>query len=161
LSTPVNTLHTTPVSQHQHIDLLDNNNNASSTPPDISTSTRHLLDNYADLDKHSRNKLHELAWNTNDENFKLQVFTLAREQENITKLAKLTKDIIKLADTYKTPILRFDSDPIKRRKLFNAWISKIHSILCIFPQTAHVMAQGAFGSITFYDDSWNIGNKAL
>jgi hypothetical protein len=102
-----------------------------------------------------------LAWNTSEEDVKEQVFTLACAQEDITNLAKLTKYILKLADSYKVPTLKFNSDPIKQQKYYNEWTSKIYSFTYMFHQTVRVMRSGAFGTITFYDEPQYIGNKAL
>jgi hypothetical protein len=131
----------------QTVDLLNFLPLEAPTPNRITASVHRLLENYADLDEQSRKKLHDLAWNTSDEAFKPQVFTLAHAQEDITNLAKLTKDSIKLADTSKVPILKYDS--------------KIYTVTCMFHQTVRVMKSGAFGAITLYDDPNHIGNKAL
>jgi hypothetical protein len=50
---------------------------------------------------------------------------LRATQGNKISLAKLTKEIIKLADTYKVPELRFDEQASKRRFNFQNWIMKL------------------------------------
>jgi hypothetical protein len=75
-----------------------------------------------------------------------------------TLQAKLAKELIKLANSYKIPELTFDVQASKRRYNFSTWFSKIQTILSMFPQTATVI-QG--GTVTFYKNSNDFGNKAL
>jgi hypothetical protein len=50
--------------------------------------------------------------------------------------AKLAKELIKLASSYKVQELTFDVQASKRRYNFSTWFSKLQTILSVFPQTA-------------------------
>jgi hypothetical protein len=87
-----------------------------------------------------------------------RIMELREHQGNNTTLGKLTKEIIKLADMYKVPELRFDEQASKRRFNFQNWIMKLWPILAMFPQTASVLP---VDTVVPFTDPHNIGNKAL
>jgi hypothetical protein len=72
--------------------------------------------------------------------------------------AKLTKELITLAEKYKVPELTFDTKATKRRANYYLWSSKLRPILAMFPQTNKVLYNG---NITSYDNPNDVGNKAL
>jgi hypothetical protein len=73
-------------------------------------------------------------------------------------LAKLTKEIIKLADTYKVPELKFDEQASKQCYNYQTWIMKLRLILAMFPQTASVLPGD---SIIPFQDLHSNKNRAL
>jgi uncharacterized protein YdcH (DUF465 family) len=73
--------------------------------------------------------------------------------------AKLAKELIKLANSYKIAELTFDVQASKRRFNFSTWFSKMQTILSMFPQTASVIQHD--GKIGFYQNTNDFGNKAL
>jgi hypothetical protein len=79
-------------------------------------------------------------------------------EDNVIQ-AKLAKELIKLANSYKIQELTFDVQASKRRFNFSTWFSKMQTILSLFPQTACVIQQD--GTIRFYDNNNDLGNKAL
>jgi hypothetical protein len=78
--------------------------------------------------------------------------------ENVLQ-AKLAKELIKLANSYKISELIFDVQASKRRFNFSTWFSKMQTILSMFPQTASVIQHD--GKIGFYQNTNDFGNKAL
>jgi hypothetical protein len=76
-----------------------------------------------------------------------------------TLQARLAKELIKLANSYKIPELTFDIQASKRRFNFSTWFSKLQNILSMFPQTSSVVDDS--GTIIFYSNSNDFGNKAL
>ena len=72
--------------------------------------------------------------------------------------AKLAKELIKLANTYKVPELTFTDKATKRRFNYQTWFTKLRPILAMFNDTA-CLIQGE--KITPYKDTDCIGNKAL
>jgi hypothetical protein len=79
--------------------------------------------------------------------------------DEATLQAKLAKELIKLANSYKFPELTFDIQASKRRYNFSTWFTKLQTILSMFPQTSNVIQDS--GMIMFYPNSNDFGNKAL
>jgi transposase InsO family protein len=73
--------------------------------------------------------------------------------------AKIAKELIKLASSYKIQELTFDVQASKRRFNFSTWFSKIQTILSMFPQTASIIQVD--GTIKLFTDPNALGNKAL
>jgi hypothetical protein len=72
--------------------------------------------------------------------------------------AKLAKELIKLAQTYKVSELVFNTRGTKCRTNYFLWSTKLLPILAMFPQTSEVFNSV---NITPYDDAEFVGNKAL
>ena len=72
--------------------------------------------------------------------------------------AKLAKELIKLAETYKISELVFETKATKRRSNYLTWWSKLRPILAMFPQTAVVFKDN---EIIPFPNPNNIGNRAL
>jgi len=72
--------------------------------------------------------------------------------------AKLAKELIKLANTYKVPELTFTDKATRRRNQYQTWFTKLCPILAMFTETADVI-QGE--KIIPFEDVACIGNKAL
>jgi hypothetical protein len=143
------------VTLKQHSDAIHKLQRAD--PPGISSPIRDLLNVYHELDDDSKKALLSSAISTN--NTQLQRAILEGTQGNTgTSLAKLTKELIKLAETYKVPELCFDEQANKWRYNFHTWISKLKSIIAMFPQTASVFTGD---KVVFYSNPDCIGNKAL
>jgi hypothetical protein len=81
------------------------------------------------------------------------------KSKDISLQAKLAKELIKLASSYKIPELTFDVQASNRRFNFSTWFAKLQTILSMFPQTASVIEDS--GTIRFYENSNDLGNKAL
>jgi hypothetical protein len=78
-------------------------NDIPSTSPNdtINSTLEAVLENYAKLDEDSRKVLIHHAITTNNTALQKHILQLKTIQGNKISLAKLTKEIIKLADTYK------------------------------------------------------------
>jgi len=72
---------------------------------------------------------------------------------------KSAKELIKLANSYKVPGLNFDVKASKLCISFTTCITKMQTILSVFPQTASVIQNNSM--IHFYENSKTFGNKAL
>jgi len=72
--------------------------------------------------------------------------------------AKLAKELIKLANTYKVPELTFTDKATRRRSIYQTWFTKLRPILAMFTETASLI-EGE--KVTPFDDTDCIGNKAL
>jgi hypothetical protein len=70
----------------------------------------------------------------------------------------LTKELIKLAESYKVPKLKFDEQASKRQFNYQAWFMKLQPILAMFAQTATVMPND---KIVPFPDPHALGNRAL
>jgi hypothetical protein len=72
--------------------------------------------------------------------------------------AKLAKELIKLANTYKVPELTFTDKATRRRNQYQTWFTMLHPILAMFIEMAGVI-QGE--KVIPFEDVDCIGNKAL
>jgi hypothetical protein len=127
----------------------------------ISSPIKRLLDTYQELDDSSRQALWNSALTTNNVDLQRALFTLrtiTKKENDPSSQAKLAKELIKLADTYKVPELKFDEQAKKRRYNFHTWIMKLRPILAMFPQTSSILIDD---EIIPFDDPTCIGNKAL
>jgi DNA repair exonuclease SbcCD ATPase subunit len=59
--------------------------------------------------------------------------SLSQQPEDNVLQAKLAKELIKLATSYKIQELTFDIQALKRRFNFSTWFSKMQTILSMFP----------------------------
>jgi hypothetical protein len=64
-----------------------------------------MLEKYAELDEDSKKMLFQHAITTDNATLQQRLMVLHGNETNNISLAKLTKDVIKLADTYKVPEL--------------------------------------------------------
>jgi hypothetical protein len=80
---------------------------------EISYTMKSLLEKYDILDDDSKNELFRYAIASGNENLQSRLLML-RQSKTGTSLAKLTKELIKLADSYKVPELKFDEQASKR-----------------------------------------------
>jgi hypothetical protein len=107
---------------------------ASIVPPKakggITATMERLLASYHDLDDDTKKSLLNNAISTNNEELQHRLLTL--RQASGSTLAKLTKELIKMADSYKVPELNFDEKAVKRRLNFQGWILKLRPILMMF-----------------------------
>jgi hypothetical protein len=118
-----------------------------------------MLDRYDQLDDSSKQALMHQAISSNNELLQSRLMLLRdADKKDRLSLAKLTKEIIKLADTYKVPELKLDEQASKRCYNYQTWIMKLHPILAMFPQTASVLPRD---SIIPFQDLHSIGNRAL
>jgi hypothetical protein len=72
--------------------------------------------------------------------------------------AKLAKELINLAETYKIPELTFDTKATKRRTNYFLCSSKLRPVLAMFSQTCKVFDEI---DIKPFQDPEDVGNKAL
>jgi len=124
---------------------------------EISYTMKTMLEKYDTLDDDSKNELFRYAILTGNENLQSRLLML-RQNKTGTSLAKLTKELIKLADSYKVPELKFDEQASKRRFNYQAWIMKLQPILAMFSQTAQVLPND---KVIPFTDPHAIGNRAL
>jgi len=89
----------------------------------------------------------------------VDIFDRLDNVTDATLQAKLAKELIKLANSYKIPELTFDVQASKGRFNFSTWYSKMQTILSMFPQTALIVRDP--NTISFYPNINDIGNKAL
>jgi hypothetical protein len=85
----------------------------STKPCDIGYTMGALLDRYDTLDEESKNELPKYAVSSGNEKLQSRLMIL-REGKTGTSLAKLTKELIKLAESYKVPELKFDEQASKQ-----------------------------------------------
>jgi len=72
--------------------------------------------------------------------------------------AKLAKELIKSANTYKVPELTFTDKATRRRSQYQTWFTKLRPILAMFPDTAKLI-EGE--KVVPYADKDCVGNKVL
>jgi hypothetical protein len=124
---------------------------------EISYTMKVMLDKYDTLDEDSKNELFRYAISSGNENLQSCLLML-RQSKTGTSLAKLTKELIKLADSYNIPELKFDEQASKRRFNYQAWIMKLQPILAMFSQTASVLPND---KVIPFSDPHATGNRAL
>jgi hypothetical protein len=124
---------------------------------EISYTMQAMLDKYETLDDDSKNELLKYAISTGNENLQSRLLMLC-QNKNAQSHAKLTKELIKLAESYKVPDLKFDKQASKQRFNYQAWIRKIQPILAMFSQMATVLPND---KIVPFSDPHAIGNRAL
>jgi hypothetical protein len=71
------------------------------------------------------------AISTGNENLQSRLLML-RQSKTGTSLTKLTKELIKLAESYKVPELKFDEQASKQHFHYQTWIMKLQPILAMF-----------------------------
>jgi hypothetical protein len=126
-------------------------------PGEISYTMNALLEIYETLDEDSKNELLKYAISSGNENLQSCLLMLHQNKTG-TSLAKLTKDLIKLADSYEVPDLKFDKQASKQQFNFHTWIMKIQPILAMFPKTASVLPND---KVIPLPDPHTAGNRAL
>jgi len=124
---------------------------------EISYTMKTMLEKYDTLDNDSKNELFRYAIASGNENLQSRLLML-RQSKTGTSLAKLTKELIKLADSYKVLELKFDEQASKRRFNYQAWIMKLQPILAMFTQTASVLPND---KVVPFSDPHATGNQAL
>jgi hypothetical protein len=126
----------------------------------ISSPIQKLLTNYTNLDEDSRKNLFQLALMSNNEPLQRALIELQQTQGNNSHYsqAKLAKELIKLAQTYKVAELTFDNKATKRRTNYFLWSTKLRPILAMFSQTSKVLNSA---NVVPFDDADCVGNKAL
>jgi hypothetical protein len=129
-----------------------------SIPGTISTTMEAMLDKYEELDDDSKKALMHHAITSNNEVLQCRLMELCDNHSKNSSVAKLTKEIIKLAETYKVPELHFNEQASKRRFNYQNWIMKLRPILAMFPQTAKVLPGD---TIIPFEDLHHAGNRAL
>jgi hypothetical protein len=110
-----NEIHDQATTQNRLLQLIQSQNHATST--DISSPVKGLLDKYYSLDESSKQALWNSAMTTNNIALQHALFNLqedVKNRNNPVNQAKLAKELIKLADTYKMPELKFDEQAKKR-----------------------------------------------
>ncbi len=131
------------------------------TSSGISSPIKKLLDSYNDLDEHSKQALLLTAISSGNVELQRTLFALRDDDKNTNNpgsLAKLAKELIKLADTYKVPELKFEEQATKQRYNYRNWITKLRPILAMFSHTSSVIKEDEI--IPFQNPNC-IGNKAL
>ena len=126
----------------------------------ISSPIQKLLTNYDTLDEDSKTNLFHMAILNNNKTLQSELFKLQQTKGNnwASMQAKLAKELIKLADTYKVPELTLDTKATKCRTNYFLWSSKLRPILAMFPQMSKVFEDI---NIKPYDNPGDMGNKAL
>jgi hypothetical protein len=154
-----NEMHNQVTTQDRLLQLIRSQQHTTST--DISSPVKRLLDKYYSLDDSSKQALWNSAMTTNNIALQHALFKLqddVKNRNNPVNQAKLANELIKLADTYKMPELKFDEQAKKHRYNYHTWITKLRSILAMFSHTSSVLCDD---EIIPFDDSECIGNKAL
>jgi hypothetical protein len=105
----------------------------------ISATMETMLEKYIELDDESKKALMHHAITSNNEVLKHRLIQLRESYGNNNSIAKLTKEIIKLAENCKVPEHKFDEQAKRHRLNFQTWIMKLKPILAMFPQTAKVL----------------------
>jgi len=148
-------LHDKAFNQHHQDSALPFNQSdtfvtaTSSTSSLITSPIKRMLDNYNLLDSSTKSALTTLIINYSDLQ-KILFSEKGEQKEGSSKQAKLAKYLIKL--------LKFSEQASKRRSNYSAWVTKIKSILSMFPKTMNVLQQE---TIIRYTDPNGMENKAL
>jgi hypothetical protein len=117
-----------------------------------------MLERYMELDGGHKKALMHHAITSNNETLLHYLMQLCKSNGNNYSIAKLTKEIIKLAETYKVPELKFDEQAQWHRFNFQTWLLKLKPISAMFPQTAKVITCRHHG---FFCSPNHVGNCAL
>jgi hypothetical protein len=105
---------------------------ASNMKGEINPVMSAMLDRYDQLDDSSKQALMHQAISSNNEVLQSRLVMLRdADKKDGLSLAKLTKEIIKLADTYKVPELKFNEQASKRRYNCQTSIIKLRPILYV------------------------------
>ncbi len=91
-----------------HQDVIDNDSKPHATSGNISATMEAMLEKFSELDDDSKKALMHHEITTNNETLQNRLMKLRESSGNNYNIAKLTKEIIKLAETYKVPELKFD-----------------------------------------------------
>jgi hypothetical protein len=127
------------------------------TSDEISYTMGALLDKYETLDEESKSELLKYAISSGNETLQSCLMML-RADKTGTSLAKLTKELIKLAESYKVPELKFDEQASKQRHNYQTWLMKLQPILAMFTQTASVLPRD---KVVPFTDPTALGNRAF
>jgi len=116
-----------------------------------------LLDNYDSLNSDAKKALLSVALTSNNSEFQQVLFSKKGliNQDDMMKQAKLAKELIKLANTYNVPELKFSEQAVKRRSSYTAWITKLKTILSMFPNTMNLIGRDAilpFSDLNFFEN---------
>lgn len=144
--------------QTQRINNLNESNNEKNMQ--ISPPIQKLLTNYDTLDDDSKKNLFQMAMFSNNEVLQRELIELqqSKGKNSTSTQAKLAKELINLAETYKIPELTFDTKATKRRTNYFLWSSKLRPVLAMFSQTCKVFDEI---DIKPFQDPEDVGNKAL
>lgn len=154
--TPVSTAKFDAMSNEQK--MAPDDIKPSATIRTISAMMETMLEKYSELDKDSKKAVMHHAITSNNRTLQHHLMLLRDDQSKTCSIAKLTKEIIKLAETYKVPKLKFDEQAPKRLFNFQTWIMKLKPILAMFPQTSQVLP---VDTVIHYTDPNHVGNRAL
>lgn len=91
----------------QH-DTTDDEAKPHATPGFISATMEAMLEQFSELDNESKKALMHHAVTSNNEALQHRLMKLCESSGNNHSIVKLTKEIIKLAKTYKVLELKFD-----------------------------------------------------
>jgi hypothetical protein len=153
--------HSDPVIEHPKVirtsNVIQDITTAAPVHGEISYTMNAMLEKYETLDEDSKNELLKYAISTGKEHLQSRLLML-RQGKSGTSLAKLTKELIKLAESYNVPELKFDEQASKRRLNYQAWLMKVQPILAMFSQTASVLPRD---KVVPFSDPNTIGNCAL
>jgi hypothetical protein len=111
--------------------LYINLNNAERTPKATTPATT----DFARNNTVSSNEIQDLLSLDIRPSKPVDIFDRLDHASDAAQQAKLAKELIKLANSYKVPELTFDVQASKRRFNFSTWYSKLQTILSMFPQT--------------------------
>jgi len=107
----------------------------------LTTPIKNLIANYDSLNDATKKALLWVALSSN--NYELQRELFSKNglvtNNNMSKQAKLAKELIKLANTYNAPKLKFSEQATKHRTA--AWVTKLKTILSMFPATTTLIDQ--------------------
>jgi len=109
---------------------------------------------------HSTNDTHDFQWD-DDEQSNDEKKSGEKKSETVTLTsaqAKLAKELIKLANTYKVPELTFTDKARARRTAYQTWFTKLRTILAMFAETSQLI-QGE--NVIPFTNADCIGNKAI
>lgn len=112
-------------------DVMDNDSKSSATPGNISATMEAMLEKFSKLDEDSKKALMHHAITLNNEALQSRMMKLHKSGGNNYSIVKLTKEIIKLAEMYKVPELKFDEQVQHCRFNFQSWIMKLKPILAM------------------------------
>ncbi len=127
--------HSDPVIEHPKVirtsNVIQDITTAAPVHGEISYTMNAMLEKYETLDEDSKNELLKYAISTGKEHLQSRLLML-RQGKSGTSLAKLTKELIKLAESYNVPELKFDEQASKRGFNYQACLMKVQPILAMF-----------------------------
>ncbi len=145
------------------VDFVNETQTDSTTvplPTNLTSPVKSLIANFDSLSDTTKKAPKSVALSLNNYEFQRELFSKMGlvTQDDTSKQAKLAKELIKLANTYNVPELKFSEQASKHRLAYTAWITKLKTILSMFPSTMNLIG---YDFINPFPDAICFQNKAV